>query len=438
MSTTDAYLQKRREGWYVVVEIPKGLRAALGHPRFVESLQTRDRSIANVRKWTRVAHFKDQIDRARRGDPLAEERAYVSSLRAATPTSDGDPGAYDAALDIIQGAEKDHGPAAARELHAVLQGSIIINEVVETWLRELAKDPDGPTGQTISQHRSAVKQFTTWSTGAGEMGGSVEEVTRKKAGAYIAALLDQGSISRRTIQRHASSLSGLWQWIMSRNDHLELNPWTGHKLGKKRTKKVKRPYTDQELVTLLSAPQRSQGSDKYHAVLQDLMRLDLFNGARLEEWCSLESRHVAKRDDGYWVTIVEGKTASAVRAFPVASCATHIVERRLADGDKYLFKDLIPGGPDRKRMWYISKSFARLADRAKVEDPNTDFHSFRRSFQDACEGVGIPESTTKLIVGHARESMTYGLYSKGTRVDLRKAVERVRYGASVMKLVRRT
>lgn len=45
------------------------------------------------------------------------------------------------------------------------------------------------------------------------------------------------------------------------------------------------------------------------------------------------------------------------------------------------------------------------------------------------------ESTVKLIVGHARESLTYGHYSKGDRVNLRTAMDKLDYGPQIMKAV---
>ena len=39
-------------------------------------------------------------------------------------------------------------------------------------------------------------------------------------------------------------------------------------------------------------------------------------------------------------------------------------------------------------------------------------------------------------VGHARESMTYGHYSSGERVNLRAAINRLDYGAEIMGVIR--
>jgi hypothetical protein len=38
-------------------------------------------------------------------------------------------------------------------------------------------------------------------------------------------------------------------------------------------------------------------------------------------------------------------------------------------------------------------------------------------------------------VGHKRQSMTYGHYSKGQRVNLRKAIEKVVYSTAIMAAI---
>jgi hypothetical protein len=52
------------------------------------------------------------------------------------------------------------------------------------------------------------------------------------------------------------------------------------------------------------------------------------------------------------------------------------------------------------------------------------------------EAAEVPESTTKLIIGHKRVSLTYGHYSKGDRLKLRKYIDKVHYSDDVMRLIR--
>ncbi|MBV1904674.1 MAG: hypothetical protein KUG75_01245 [Pseudomonadales bacterium] len=63
------------------------------------------------------------------------------------------------------------------------------------------------------------------------------------------------------------------------------------------------------------------------------------------------------------------------------------------------------------------------------------FHALRNTFASALETAGVPESTSKLIIGHERESMTYGHFSHGVPIGvLTEAVESVSYGG-VDKLI---
>ena len=64
------------------------------------------------------------------------------------------------------------------------------------------------------------------------------------------------------------------------------------------------------------------------------------------------------------------------------------------------------------------------------------FHALRNTFIACTEGHGVPESTVKLLVGHARDSMTFGHYSNGERVSLRAAINRLDYGAEIMDAIR--
>jgi integrase len=63
-------------------------------------------------------------------------------------------------------------------------------------------------------------------------------------------------------------------------------------------------WEDAALVKLLTGEMTPQ----YTATLHDLIRLALVTGARLGELCALRTTDVNKRDDGWWITIREGKT----------------------------------------------------------------------------------------------------------------------------------
>ena len=86
-------------------------------------------------------------------------------------------------------------------------------------------------------------------------------------------------------------------------------------------------------------------------------------------------------------------------------------------------------------MWYVSKAFGRYRRQLGLTQPLEDFHALRNTFIETMEGAEVPESTVKLLVGHKRESMTFGHYSKGRRVAFRDSVNRLSYPEEVMALI---
>jgi integrase len=190
-------------------------------------------------------------------------------------------------------------------------------------------------------------------------------------------------------------------------------------------------FVDTELERLLSGTYTA----RYHSILQDLIRLALVTGARLDELCALQRGDAEEREEGWWITVTEGKTEAAKRSIPVHSSAVGVLVRRKQEGTSYLFQDLKVGGPDDKRSWYVSKAFRRYREQVGIVGRLRDFHALRDTFTEVMEGAEVPVSTVKLILGHAREDMTYGLYSKGTRVKLRTTIDKLAYGDNVMRLI---
>jgi integrase len=113
-----------------------------------------------------------------------------------------------------------------------------------------------------------------------------------------------------------------------------------------------------------------------------------------------------------------------------------VIERRLKSADGFLFEGLVPGGPDQKRSWNASKAFGHYTNKLDLGEQRQVFHALRSTFTEAMEAAEVPESTVKLLIGHKRASITYGHYSKGVRVELRKHISKLRYSPEVMRLIR--
>jgi integrase len=242
-------------------------------------------------------------------------------------------------------------------------------------------------------------------------------------------------LSRKTARRYVSSLSSFWRWLYARGLAQE-NPWREQELGKKSTRgeaPTRKQWSDDALVKVLSGAY----TPRYTTTLHDIVRLALVTGARLDELCALKISDAHKREDGWWITIREGKTEAARREVPIHDSAAHVLGRRCKPSHSFLFEGLLPGGPDNKRSWNVSKAFGHYTRKLKLGDKRQTFHSLRNTFVEVMEASEVPESTTKLIVGHARPSLTFGGYSKGERVRLRKVINKLRYPDSVIRLIRK-
>jgi integrase len=419
-----------------VVEVPRALQASMGRKRFKASLGTDSLTEANKRKLPHVHEWHRQIEAARAaaGDPTAAlmrdatewRQALALSPRAEVEQEGRTHVPYDELLSTIkdltrQVAELQGSQTADRFFKAATGSGTPLRDLVAVWVAEVVA-----AEQTKVQHKSTVKQFLAW---AGEFA-TVEETDRKKAGEYVSHLLASSGLSRRTVKRHLSSLSQFWLWLESKG-HEVPNVWRGHRLGKKAEGRTRQALNDEMVVRLLKGRYRT---DLYRQTIHDAVRLALLHGARLDELCAMKRSEVVKRADGYWLTIPNGKTEAAARDIPVHPAALSIVKRLKEGTDEFLFPGLTPGGPDQKRSWYVSKAYGRFRKQASVgvDGKWQDFHALRNTFIAAMEGLEVPESTVKLLVGHERVSMTYGHYSKGERVRLQDAIARLDYGVAVM------
>uniref|UniRef100_E6VL19 Integrase family protein n=1 Tax=Rhodopseudomonas palustris (strain DX-1) TaxID=652103 RepID=E6VL19_RHOPX len=438
MPVDKRYLWKRGGTYSAVFDVPKAVQAALGTKRFVKALGTSSLSEANRLKLPLVMEWKRRVAQAHKSatDPLAglwkAALEWRQAVLAADTGREHEEDEYGGSnhVEVLEAIDEEvdrvllkHPPAVAEQFKAVATGkATFIQETYELWLNQF----EG-TEQTRSQHEAAVKRFLVWAKSTE----TIEAVTRKRAGEYVNALLEEGHLSRRTIQRHCSSLSSLWMWFRARGYTEQENPWRGHGLSSKKGKApYRRAYDDETILKLLQADY----GERYKDTIPDLIRLALLSGARLEVFCSLKKAGIEKREDGYWATIEGDKTEAGNRTVPLHSAASGIIERRLNGSGEYLFEGLEPGGPDRKRSWNVGKMFRH--HRQKITTTKgEDFHAFRNTFIACMEGHEVPESTTKLLVGHKRESMTYGHYSKGERVKLREAIEKLDYGPQIMSLI---
>jgi integrase len=83
----------------------------------------------------------------------------------------------------------------------------------------------------------------------------------------------------------------------------------------------------------------------------------------------------------------------------------------------------------------LSKRFGRLKTSMGYSSGSEVFHSIRKTLITLLENAGVPEGIAADIAGHEKQSMTYGLYSMGSMLEIkREALAKASYPAPLDSL----
>jgi integrase len=432
-------LKRRGHTYYVRVAVPPELRRVVGAEEVLRTLKTRDLAEANRRKHAAIATLQAewaQLQGQPQSNPrsasaiLQEARELLGAIRAGTITADQAEAALDATVDGFTeqhdvDAEGDpevpEGDAEAiRTAYRVLttDGAVhLLSETAETYLTEKSRSITKAGRETKRRH---IDGFAKWL----QVDVEVRTIDKARAGRYVTEKLAPSGLSVKTITDAIDNLSSFWNWMEGRG-YVDVNVWKGKAATVRASTRggvtaKRRPWTDAELLKLLKGT-------KDDPRLYPLVALGAYTGMRLEELAQLKVEDF----DGSALSVREGKTASAVRRVPVHPVIANLVKRLASTStDGYLVSDLKPGGIDGRRSHYASRRFGAAKVRLGFTDKGLVFHTLRNAFMQRCEDAEVPESTTKLIVGHSRGSdITYGVYSPGPKFEkLAAAVARVTYG----------
>lgn len=439
------HLLLRRQTWYVRVRVPLDLVPAVGKTEIVKSLKTRDLREARDLRWNAIDQIKDYLATFTPGEYDVSPELLVSEARRIRKKVDlglieedsSEVRGMDVLTEIVADKCGSDNPDAVRAAisatYKIMNGDAVVfaSEVLQQHLDEIESRV---RVQTHSARKRRVKEFLKW------LGGSrvITKITRKEAGRYLTESLMQQKKSIKTTKDTLSDLSAFFNWAVDRG-FIDINPFTGlSKTVRATTRGTKdkqgakrRVFTSDELKALLSTIRDKRKSDD---PLWALTVIGLYTGMRGNEIAEIEVKDV---HDGY-IHIPEGKTDSSVRDVPIHPVIQPLVDSLKEQGkDGYLISGLKRGGEDNKRYHMIGKRFSTLLrNQVKITDKNVVFHSLRKNFSSALENAGVPVTTAEQIVGHRKQSMTYGLYSQGVDMKvLTEAVQKVSYGDAVDGLI---
>lgn len=406
--------------WYATLLVPKDVREALGRVRYRQSLGTSSRKEATRLAAPLIGQWEAQIKQARGStDAVTHEALRWKKALSQAPDEDTRESWEHALTDKLEGIEEAHGFPAAKEFSDLAAGiTTPSSQYFDAWKDQIkleAKTKD----QMVKDVSLLVAKFQ-----------ALEGISKNSVRHWLDGLSAKGS-GHSSLKRILSSCRNYWKYLqrydaVSRDSApfasvLEAAPKRG---GKKVTNF---PYDPADVVKLWEAarkkPIRGVKGSLVDTQLADLIKVGAYTGARIEELCSLKVAKVT----GNSLKIEDAKTLAGWREVPIHSAIAPLVDDlKKASKDGYLFSCLTFNKyGDRSNA--IGKRFGRLKTALGFPSTHT-FHSFRSTVSTLLENAEVPEGVAADIIGHDKDTMTYGLYSGGASLETKRAaLEKVRY-----------
>lgn len=406
--------------WYATLLVPKDVREALGRVRYKQSLGTHSKREATLLAAPHIAHWKALIKQARGStNAVATEALRWKAALSQAPDADTLE-TWEAVLsDVTHSKAEAEGFQAAKDFHDIATGvTTPSNQYFDAWKDQIkleAKTKD----QMVKDVSLLVTKFP-----------ALEGISKNSVRHWLDDLSAKGS-GHSSLKRILSSCRNYWKYLqrydaVSRDSApfasvLEAAPKRG---GKKVTNF---PYDTSDVVKLWEAarkkPIRGVKGSLVDTQLADLIKVGAYTGARIEELCSLKVEKVTSSS----LKIEDAKTLAGWREVPIHSAIASLVDDlKKASKDGYLFSGLTFNKyGDRSNA--IGKRFGRLKTALGFPSSHT-FHSFRSTVSTLLENAEVPEGVAADIIGHDKDTMTYGLYSGGASLETKRvALEKVRY-----------
>lgn len=404
--------------------MPEKLRAFYdGKKRIVQTLETDSRSEGIIRAKPLTAKYKAEFEEYRTGrSPLSTD--FMSSVFDWRKDYKSAPAESELRL-VYDDALEDHASELAKlrpeqgdALRGLVRAEFILTvEHLDAFVNAQRQRVEA---KTADMRRSDILEFA-------EAYQTTDKITQKAVKRWIAELEGKG-LKRATLTRKLGALRAYWRFmrdtdLLAREDDPFADVLSGDRQRRSKTG-VGGSWEPFEDVQVLSLLKKAQGKRKPDYQLADLIRLGMWTGCRIEELCSLKINDV---NDSY-IKIVDAKTPKGIREVPIHSQLAPTLARLVQDSsDGYVLSGLDTENKYASRSSAIGKRFGKLKT-AEGFGPKHVFHSIRKTVVTILENAEVPEGVVADIVGHEKQTMTYGLYSGGSSlVRKTEAISRLQY-----------
>lgn len=419
-------IEERGGLWYAVVTVPKELRPTLGAVKFIQSLKTHNKQDAQLRALPLIIRWKAEIAKARGNTSAVNDEALIWKRdieRADAGDGPDDHGGLrgilvDALIERAEMIEVTQGIDKSNEFYDTAMGKRTqLQPLYEEWKEQLSLAP-----KTMDQMARDVEQLVKHFK-------ALETITPRSVKQWVDSLALAGS-THSSLKRILGSSKSLWTYLR-KSSHIEidrLDPFLGT-LSLVSTKVARNKQGRVALSPEDIAKLHQAAIDKKDQALADIIALGAYTGARVDELACLKVTDVTTSDS---LKITSSKTEAGIREIPIHPAIAALVKRLCRDSNSgYLI-------PSKSKNQYgnrgdaISKRFGHLKDSMGFAKGSEVFHSIRKTVITLMENAGVKEGVAADIAGHDKNTMTYGLYSMGSELDVkREALSKVAYPASL-------
>ena len=422
-------LEKKSETYHAILVVPKDVRGILGRSKFKRSTKHKTLKNAQITAAPWVAEWWAQIQQARENPDAALERIaklmalkedqeaheeyhqyeyeYIDGKRTGNKV-----GYTDAELAIdyyLDGLDQNTKPSEIekmKELYYGLKG-IPLGLFIDSWLDD---NYSNKPHKTIQEARTAVNRVIEYFP-------TLDDLTIRNRDRW----LKTETRAVASVQKTIGFVRNYYWWLRT-NQHVGASapdPFVAKEILLSKKLKEKEEYKPFEMFELAEIKQavRDTGDER----LLMFIEIAQWTGMRLAEIAQLSGKSIVTVDGVECIRVKDdAKTkAGSRRLIPIAkTLADRVPLKKLPAPPPPVLnkrtKKLVPyAGVD------VGKKFGRIKTRLGY-GPLHVFHSIRKTCTTHFEQAAVPEGITADIVGHKKQTMTYGLYSGGTSVEQRK------------------
>ena len=423
-SFNPTHLELRYKTYYAVLKVPKDVQHILQRSSYFETTGTGDLRIARSDAALKVIKWKAEIAsaRSRTEDPILQSAVELNRLMrsGASPRH--------MVQDVIDEESYRMSDAVgsniiAETFNRVATGkSKVLSELTAQW--ETYEKNRGLEKKTVTQAMSDIELLVPHLPTANLL-------TKEHVSLWIKGISRKGNLSAASVNRVLSSCRSFFKYLkyIEEIDEETIDPFVvpnEFKIGKKRNSKAlnKReswlPFTPNAVVQIYDA-----AISKGDTSLANVILLGAYTGGRIEEICSLKKSDVNMNTKSF--NISDAKTEAGIRELPIHDEILPLVASLMGGDDPiYLVPHLTMSKYD-DRSNAMGKRFGRLKTSMGFTSRYV-FHSIRKTFTTLLENASINENITADIVGHEKPRMTYGLYSGGASLEVKRdAIAKIQY-----------